>query len=893
MTMKLHFDANQEYQLEAIEAAADLFDGQQTTSSAGLLGGSTLGLLQNERGVGNLLQLEEAAILENLRRVQKRGGLDEQGEMKGMHFTVEMETGTGKTYVYLRTIFELHRRYGFAKFVIVVPGKAIREGVLKSLDITREHLRALYGNPPYSYFAYNPKRPAELRAFATGNALTVMLINIESFNTEDNVIRKANDRMGGVPLEMVRQTRPIVIVDEPQNMETDVARAAIDSLNPLCTLRYSATHRDLYNQIYRLGPVQAYDKGLVKRIEVASVREEGSNNDAYVKLIGISATKTTIKAKLEIEAAGGSGMVEKKRVEAAIHRSRATKPCDLFELSGNLPAYRDGFVVSRIDADAGEVGFENGVVVSTKGGIGEMNDEIMRQQMADTIREHFDKMLRFSGRKNRVKVLSLFFIDRVANYRDHERGEDGKFALWFEELYESIRKEAKYEALSLPDATKAHDGYFSKDKKGALKDTRGTTSDDRATYELIMRDKERLLSPDEPLQFIFSHSALREGWDNPNVFQICTFNETQAYVKKRQEIGRGLRLAVHEAGERVFDPSVNVLTVIANESYDTFARALQAEIEAETGEQFGGRIKKREKRRKVRLKKGWKLDERFLALWERIKHRTRYAVELKRDDLIEKAGEAISRIVSHAPRIRTDIARLAFDAKTGIITTVRSVRSGKTFAQSLPVPDALGYIAGRTGLKLETIAAILTRGAAYERIRSNPQYMMDAIVQAIRETMQRMIVDGVKYERIAGAQYEMKIFENAEIESYIDDLRAVQDQGKTLYDHVVCDSIIESNFAGELEARDEIEFYMKLPPQFKIDTPLGAYNPDWAIVFKGDRRLYLVVETKGSDDIEALALPEKLKILSGGKHFAAVGEAVYMAPVKDMEGLTTRLQGVK
>lgn len=324
--MKLQFDASQQYQLDAIEAVTDLFDGQQTTSSASLFETSGLGLFQNEQGVGNLLQIDEGTILKNLRTVQKRAGLPEQKEFEGRNFTVEMETGTGKTYVYLRTIFELHKRYGFGKFIIVVPGKAIREGVLKSLEITREHLRSLYGNPPYSFFSYNSKRPADLRSFATSNNLSVMLINIEAFNTDDRIINKASDSIGGVPIELVQKTNPIVIVDEPQNMESEKARTALDSLNPLCTLRYSATHRNLYNQVHRLTPVDAYDQGLVKRIEVASVREDGSNNDAYVKLKSIKASKTSIKATLEIEARGSNGVINKKNsfINTSLHSSNNT-----------------------------------------------------------------------------------------------------------------------------------------------------------------------------------------------------------------------------------------------------------------------------------------------------------------------------------------------------------------------------------------------------------------------------------------------------------------------------------------------------------------------------------------------------------------------------------------
>jgi len=887
--MKLQFDASQQYQLDAVESVVDLFDGQQTTSSAGLFGVSGLGLFQNEQGVGNLLQIDETTILKNLRMVQERNMLSLQEEFEGCNFTVEMETGTGKTYVYLRSIFELHKRYGFAKFIIVVPGKAIREGVFKSLEITRDHLRSLYGNPAYNFFSYNSKRPSDLRSFATSNNLSVMLINIEAFKTDDNLINKASDSIGGVPIELVQKTNPIVIIDEPQNMESEKARNAIDSLNPLCTFRYSATHRNLYNQIYRLTPVDAYDQGLVKRIEVASVREDGSQNDAYIKVKDVKAVKTSVKATLEIESRTSTGVIKKKSVTASLHFSRPTAPCDLHEESGGLPAY-EGFVVTEIDAGSKEVTFQNGVTVTAGSGIGELDDDIMRQQIVETVREHLDKMLKFKNQNRDIKVLSLFFIDRVANYRNHSNNTGGKFAVWFEEIYSELKESARYKSLKLPDVLKVHDGYFSKDKQGLVRDTKGDTQDDRSTYELIMKDKERLLSPEEPLQFIFSHSALREGWDSPNVFQICTLNESESYVKKRQEIGRGLRLPVDAEGQRIFDRSVNVLTVVANESYETFAKSLQEEIETETGVSFGaGRIANKRDRIKVSLKKKWDIDKNFLALWDRIKQKTRYAVELDEAKFLTTATKALVAIPSQAPQIRTDIATLSFDAEKGILTSARTVRAGKQFFQSLPVPDITQYISNHTGLRQQTILKVLVKAEAWEKIRSNPQYMMDKAVEEIKRAMKLMIVDGVKYEKVSDSEYEMQIFKDAEIESYVSNLRIVSNTEKTLYDHVAFDSDVENSFASELEARDEVEFYIKLPPQFKIETPLGTYNPDWAIVFYNDKRLYLVAETKGTNRLDELSLTEQLKIKMGEKHFMAVGKAQFVAPIKDLEALTKKL----
>jgi type III restriction enzyme len=888
--MKLQFDASQQYQLDAVESVVDLFDGQQTTSSASLFEASGLGLFQNEQGVGNLLQIDESAIIKNLRRIQERNGLPVQEEFAGHNFTVEMETGTGKTYVYLRSIFELNKRYGFGKFIIVVPGKAIREGVLKSLEITRDHLRSLYGNPPYEFFTYNSKRPADLRSFATSNNLSVMLINIEAFKTEDNIINKASDSIGGIPIELVQKTNPIVIIDEPQNMESEKARDALASLNPLCTLRYSATHRNLYNQVHRLTPVDAYDQGLVKRIEVASVREEGSQNDAYVKVLGISATARALKVRLEIECRAADGVIKKKKISTTINLLRVSTPCDLFEESGGLPAY-EGFVIESADSSEQEVEFQNGVTIGLNDSIGELDDDIMRQQVQETVREHFDKMLKFQKQERNIKVLSLFFIDKVANYRNHEAGTAGKFADWFEEIYGELKALPKYKTLKLPAVAEAHDGYFSKDTKGNLKDTKGTTDADRSTYELIMKDKERLLSADEPLQFIFSHSALKEGWDNPNVFQICTLNESESYVKKRQEIGRGLRLPVDSTGQRIFDRSINVLTVVANESYQTFAKTLQDEIEEETGVAFGdGRIVNKRERQKVSLKNNWKIDENFLELWNRIKQQTRYAVELNETKFIAESTQAIAQIPAQNPQIRTEVASLSFDQERGILTTARTVRVGKQLSQSLPVPDVVQYIANHTELRRETILKILTKSNVWDKIRSNPQYMMDMVVEELQRSKKRMIADGVKYEKVAASEYEMQIFKDAEIESYVSNMRVVSDVDKTLYDHVVYDSEVENEFAGELEARDEVEFYIKLPSRFKIETPLGTYNPDWGIVFQNDKRLYLVAETKSTNRLDELSLTEQLKIKMGKKHFEAVGKAQFVAPVKDLGSLSKKMQ---
>src|SRR6266852_3532523 len=615
--MKLQFDPNQAFQLDAVAAVTELFDGQPQGApeyaviNVGSMDGLFAGQDRSELGLGNRLLLAEEKLRTNLRAIQTRNDIEvpdpaiapEAWELfdtaanvaRGCpHFSVEMETGTGKTYVYLRTIFELSRRYGFQKFIIVVPSVAIREGVLKNIEITGEHFRALYNNLPFESFVYDAKKVNRLRQFAVNNTLQILVLNIDPFRknftgTEEeqksNVIYKESDKLSGrQPIEFVQAARPIVIVDEPQSVDsTDKAQEAIKALNPLCTLRYSATHRSPYNLVYRLDPVRAFELKLVKQIVVASATAEGAANDAFVRVEQVD-HKKGIKAKLRIHLQTAGGPKEKS---VTVKRG-----ADLFTLSNDRASYRDGFEVAEINAepDAEYVRFANGRTLRLGEELGGLREEVWRVQIKHTVKKHLDKELQVRARG--IKVLSLFFIDRVANYRDYnEVGQpvQGKFAEAFEAALAELAKEERYRELDWlkSPVVQLHNGYFAQDKKGVLKDTRGDTQADDEVYNLIMKDKERLLSLDEPLRFIFSHSALREGWDSPNVFQICTLNETRSAVKKRQEIGRGLRLPVDQNGVRVFDESVNKLYVMANESYEDFARALQTEYEEDCGVTFG------------------------------------------------------------------------------------------------------------------------------------------------------------------------------------------------------------------------------------------------------------------------------------------------------------------
>lgn len=593
--LKLKFDATLEFQREAVASIVDLFSELPLVDAEFSLSSQSVAqLLFSELGVSNPIPHDvaafEAATLANLRSVQERNGIPSSSALDGMNFSVEMETGTGKTYVYLRTLFELHKLYGFTKFVIVVPTIAIREGVMASIDLLGDHLRNLYGNVPFDAQVYDSKHLGRVRQFAAANTIQILVMNIQAFQkdveedqdpTKANVINRAQDRLSGRrPIEFIQATRPVVVIDEPQNMESDAASAAILRLEPFCTLRYSATHKTPYNRTYRLGPIEAYDLNLVKRIEVASVLADDNPNAAFVRLHGADAAK----GRAQVTINHGSGRSFKTR-------KVWVKPGDdLAVASGGRQEYADGWIVSDISFRPGAetVEFTNGSEVTMSNASASFDEDVRKAQVVETVRQHLDKE-RTLGPLG-VKVLSLFFIDRVANYRgvDSEGNPTlGPIGQWFEEAYGDLASKPRYATLNLPPVSLAHGGYFSVDNKQRPKDTKGESAADVETYDLIMRDKERLLSADEPLRFIFSHSALREGWDNPNVFQICTLNDSKSADRKRQEIGRGLRLPVKQDGERVQDPQLNRLTIIANEAYDEFARALQTEYEEDTGQHFG------------------------------------------------------------------------------------------------------------------------------------------------------------------------------------------------------------------------------------------------------------------------------------------------------------------
>ena len=969
--MKLKFDPSLEYQRDAINAAVSVFESQSIMQSDFEISGKVSdGIAFSELGVGNQVMFDDEQLLENIQKIQEKNNIEKIERLEGHEFSIEMETGTGKTYVYLRTIFELAKNYGLKKFVIVVPSVAVREGVLKSIDMTKKHFLALYDNQPFNHFVYDSKKLGAVRQFATANQIQIMVINIQSFSkdvadsdtsemTEDelkklNIINRENDKMSGYkPIEFIQATNPIVIIDEPQSVDnTEKAKCAIARLHPAVTLRYSATHKNFYNLLYKLDPVRAYDLKLVKRIEVASVLSDDNFNAAYVKLIK-TYHQSGIKAQVEIH----------KKTNGRVKPIKVTVKLgdDLFIKSGERENYRDGYIINNIDRTPGaeNIKFNNGSYLELGQGIGDLKDDIMKEQINETVKQHLEKERLLSGEG--IKVLSLFFIDRVANYRvynDDGTASLGKIGKWFEEAYKKFTtSEQRYKKFAEADISQIHNGYFSQDNKGRAKDTKGKSEADGDTYNLIMRDKERLLDPDEPLRFIFSHSALREGWDNPNVFQICTLNETWSIQKKRQEIGRGLRLPVNKYGERVRSETINRLTVVANESYEDFAQSLQSEFEEDFGIRFGhvtniafakivriqdngeevpigqeesakiwqqlidagyinnngdildefdpknphfelnideqyddvkyaitdvikgfvfeNRVVNARKRQTLQFNKQVYLSPEFSALWDKIKHRTRYRVAFETDDLIKRAVERI-REIEPIKAIRIETIRVNVDiSKAGVSADEISENREIYTSRGINIlPDLLAYLQKETELTRHTLVAILKQSDRLLDFQSNPQKFMTLVAREISRALRDLILEGIQYEKIANHYWEMsRIEQEAEegIVRYLNNLYKVNNKEKCLFDAIEFDSEVEKQFAKDLDSNERIRLFVKLPSWFKIDTPVGPYNPDWAFLTEREEKLYFVQETKGTQDSEELRHKENRKIDCGKKHFRTIG----------------------
>ena len=982
--MKLHFEPNLDYQLQAIEAVCDLFRGQEvcrteftvTMKTPAAVAGDmfpgtapqqmSLGIVESDLGVGNRLTLLDDELHKNLADIQLRGGLPPSSTLASGDFTVEMETGTGKTYVYLRSVFELNKRYGFTKFVIVVPSVAIKEGVYKSLQITEDHFKGLYAGVPLDYFIYDSAKLGQVRNFATSSNIQIMVVTVGAINKKDvNNLYKDSEKTGGEkPIDLIKATRPIVIVDEPQSVDgglSGAGKTALDAMNPLCTLRYSATHADKHHMVYRLDAIDAYERKLVKQIEVASATVEDAYNKPFVRLVSVSNKRGTIAAKIELDMTTANGV---KRQEVTVSDGD-----DLEQTSKKRAIYAD-FRIGEINAAKGEefleLRYPGGEVYLA---VGQAHGDVdalavQREMIRRTIKEHLDKEKRL--RPLGVKVLSLFFIDAVDRYRQYDTDGNaikGDYARIFEEEYRRAAKLPAYQSLFAEvdlasAAEEVHNGYFSIDKKGGWSDTSESNAGNRENaeraYNLIMKEKEKLLGFETPLKFIFSHSALKEGWDNPNVFQICALREMGTERERRQTIGRGLRLCVNQNGDRLRGFDINTLTVIATENYEQFAENLQKEIEADTGIRFGivehhqfaavavtgddgqvaalgvdqskalwehlkaaghidakgkvqdslkqalkdgtlalpvafeaqrgqiadvlrkvsGRleIKNADERKQVRTRQAVLQSAEFKALWDRIKHQTTYRVAFDNEKLVADALDTLQKAPAVVKaRLQWRKADISI-GKAGVEATEKAGAQTVVLDEAdIELPDLLTDLQDRTQLTRRTITRILADSGRLDDFKRNPQQFIELAGEIINRCKRLALVDGIKYERLGNEHYYVQeLFEQNELSGYLQNM--LMDTTKSVYEHVVYDSNTERDFADALEKNDAIKVYAKLPGWFKVPTPLGSYNPDWAVLVEqdGDERLYFVVETKSSLFTDDLRDKESAKIECGKAHFQAL-----------------------
>ena len=1004
--MKLRFK-HQKFQADAAKAVVDVFAGQPYLTPTYMMDRGS-GYIQRSltddvdfTGWSNqkiVPELSDQLILEHIQKIQRTNQIQPssklEGRSEGFNLTIEMETGVGKTYTYIKTMYELNRAYGWSKFIIVVPSIAIREGVYKSFEMTQEHFAEEYGKK-IRFFIYNSSQLTEIDRFASDSSMNVMIINSQAFNARGKDARriymKLDEFRSRRPIDIIAKTNPILIIDEPQSVEGKQTKERLKEFQPLLTLRYSATHKSdsIYNMIYRLDAMEAYNKRLVKKIAVKGITETGSTaTDRYLYLEGLNLSKGDPTATLQFEVKMASGTPKNK--------SRVVNIGDnLYDYSGGLEEYKNGFVVKQIDGRDDSVEFLNGIKIYAGDVIGAVDeDQLRRIQIRETILSHIqrERELFYKG----IKVLSLFFIDEVANYREYDAAGqpvNGKYARLFEEEYEDIINNMKLgngeddyiKYLNSIKASKTHAGYFSVDGKGKMINSKvgrkETTSDDVSAYELIMKNKELLLDRNpkkSPVRFIFSHSALREGWDNPNVFQICTLKQSSSDVRKRQEVGRGLRLCVNQDGERMDTNAlgndvhnVNVLTVIASESYDSFAKGLQTEMadavadrpRAVTVDLFVGKVIKDDKgneqvidqdtasaihydmivngyidRKGVLTDKYYEdkangeikvaeevadsaasvieivdsiydarsmqpenarsnnvelqVDEdklampEFKALWSRINSKSVYVVDFDTDELIRKS------IASLDAKLR--VSKIYFRVESGAMDTIKSKEalvSGASFAKEESASygvtitansnvkyDLIGKLVDETGLTRKAVIAILqgVKPFVFDQFKDNPEEFIVKAAALINDEKATAIIEHITYD-VLDEHYGMDVFTDPTIKGKLG-VNAMKAK-KHLYDHIVYDSSNERNFATDLDTDTDVAVYVKLPDGFYISTPVGHYNPDWAIAFYEGKvkHIYFVAETKGSMSSMQLRLIEESKIHCAKEHFKAIsgGNVVY------------------
>ena len=1002
--MKLQFK-HQKFQADAAKAVVDVFAGQPYLTPTYMIdkGNYQQPLLELEEFTGwsnqkIVPELNDNIILENIQKLQRDNQIKPSAKLEGRYnLTIKMETGVGKTYTYIKTMFELNKHYGWSKFIIVVPSIAIREGVYKSFLITQEHFAEEYGKKVH-FFIYNSAQLIQIADFASDSSINVMIINSQAFNAKGKDARRIHmelDEFGSRrPIDIIAKTNPIVIIDEPQSVEGAQTKENLKQFNPLMTLRYSATHKSdsIYNMIYRLDAMEAYNKRLVKKIAVKGITESGSTaTESYVYLESINLSKAAPTATIQFDCKGASGI---RKITKTV-----SEGYNLYDNSGQLEEYKQGFIISKIDGRDDSVEFLNGIKIYAGDVIGKVSeDQLRRIQIRETIISHIqrERELFYKG----IKVLSLFFIDEVAKYRQYgAAGEptNGAYADMFEEEYKDITQNLQLDTsdndylkyLDLITAKSTHEGYFSIDKKGKMIDSKvsakETTTDDVDAYDLIMKNKELLLDRDpnrSPVRFIFSHSALREGWDNPNVFQICTLKQSTSETRKRQEVGRGLRLCVNQNGERMDSNvlgndvhNVNVLTVIASESYDSFAKGLQSELaqaisdrpRAVTPELFTGKVivdssgnsdvitddtareiyvclrtegyidkqgsltdKYYEDKASGQIKLAdevvdfaqsviaiidsvydskammpedarknnveLSVDEEKLAmpefkeLWNKINSKSVYVVDFDTNELVKKAIESLDK--------NLQVSKIYFRVETGAMEQIKSkeeLMSGESFVKedaqnynhaialnSSIKYDLIGKLVDETGLTRKAIIQILIgiKQTTFEQFKSNPEEFIIKAAALINDEKATAIIQHITYNAL-DEKYDTAVFTDPTIKGQLDK-NAVKTK-KHLYDHIVYDSSNEKNFAMELDTSKDVAVYVKLPSGFYISTPVGKYNPDWAIAFyEGDiKHIYFVAETKGSMNSMQLRQIEESKIHCAKEHFKAISNDSVVYDVVD------------
>lgn len=1013
--MKLQFK-HQKFQADAAKAVVDVFAGQPYLTPTYMMdrgyGQQTITDDTDFTGWRNeriVPEISDRLILEHLQKVQRTNQIKPSEKLEGRYnLTIEMETGVGKTYTYIKTMYELNKHYGWSKFIVVVPSIAIREGVYKSFQVTQEHFAEEYGKK-IRFFIYNSAQLTEIDRFASDSSINVMIINVQAFNKSVDaneklengkradknaaiIFRKLDSFRSRRPIDIIAKTNPILIIDEPQSVEGPAAKKNLKLFCPLLTLRYSATHKSdsIYNMVYRLDAMEAYNKRLVKKIAVKGITESGSTaTEGFVYLESINLSKADPTATIQFDFKGASG-IRKKNATVGIGYN-------LYDNSGNLDEYKVGFVVKAIDGRDNSVEFLNGIKIFAGDVIGKVSeDQLRRIQIRETILSHLERERQLFHKG--IKVLSLFFIDEVAKYKQYDEAGhpfNGIYADMFEEEYNDILSSMQREIgdedyIRYLDAISAHDthaGYFSVDKKGKMTDSKLSdkkegTSDDIDAYDLIMKNKELLLDRDpkkSPVRFIFSHSALREGWDNPNVFQICTLKQSSSEVRKRQEVGRGLRLCVNQDGERMDANvlgsdvhSINVLTVIASESYDSFAKGLQSELAdavagrpvAVTADLFKGKVivdargneqvvdgdtaqaifedlisngyvkrgvltdkyyadkangtiqiaeevadscdsvinildsvydsrtmqpeNARDKNVELQVDPDKLAMPEFKALWKRISPKSVYVVDFDTDELVNKAIASINRNL-HVPKI-------FFKVETGAMEEIKlkdSLLDGSAFSKSKSSTydsskqiranssvkyDLIGKLVGETGLTRKAVVAILTgiERAVFEQFKFNPEEFIIKAAALINDEKATAIIQHITYN-VLDEHYDTDIFTEPTIKGKLG-TNAMKAQ-RHLYDHIVYDSTNERDFATDLDTNTDVAVYVKLPDSFYIATPVGHYNPDWAIAFyEGTvKHIYFVAETKGSMSSMQLRLIEESKIHCAREHFKAIsnGNVVY------------------